>query len=98
MIEKDFETIKKLLLDTPFQSLNWSPSGPEDFGSRDSVRCQLKRREPLPGSIEEPQNFGTYLGKHDDEWFVGIKDIHGSLVAYERYYTLEELKGNWWLD
>lgn len=92
----DRERLVRLLLDTPF-GVDYVPSHPNDFGDQTTVRVMLKRQKSNV-DLKFETDFGIYLGKHADGFYVAIRNEQGEAQSYERFETLELLKQEWQLD
>lgn len=75
----------------------------DDFGDVDTFSVPLRRKPYEFGKMDVKNDFGMYLGKVGEEWFVGIKqglDI-GRMARVAKivgYPSLAALKQDWELD
>lgn len=76
------------------------PTGPDDFGDRETIGLQLKRRSYVLGTVDDNGDdaFGVYLGAHPDGFVVFVWDMMYRPTGAEVFETLEDLKAEWRLD
>lgn len=90
-------------LETPIVQ-NRRPTGPYDFGDKETLRLHLKRPNFNDRPIDD--QFGLYLGEHSLEvnsgkkWFCVcvFHTVTCKAEKLEAYESLDELKQEWMLD
>ncbi len=85
-----------------------SNKNPFDFGSSETVPCELKRVNKKFPDMDMREDFGRYLGNHPQGYCVGIYDIVKDETAFlevrmplwkiQVFDSLDALKREWQLD
>lgn len=96
-VSKYFAESRKLFEDAILNGRR-SPAGAFDYGDEATVLLHLKRVGSCISELKE-DNYGVYLGKHNDGYVVGIKSLFGDgLTGCEVFETEDEMKVSWQLD
>ena len=74
------------------------PTGPHDYGDELTVGLQMKRNSYRLGAGSGDDDFGVYLGKHDQGYAILIWDVFYRPTAAEVFQTLNDMKAEWRLD
>lgn len=89
--------INEYLFDTPVWCPKRIPANNYDFGDSGTLGMHLKRSN-IKFQEFDNEDFGIFLGEHDEKWVIGILDDKGYVVSGEYFDSLEELKQAWELD
>lgn len=98
MIKNDRTMAVKYLQNISLLESRRIPNGPFDYGDEQTVMLHLKRVGSSISDVKE-DNYGVYLGLHNDGYVVGIKDFFSTkLTGCEVFPTIEEMQKEWQLD
>ena len=95
MTTKSQQEAYQYWLDSPILNKKRSPTGPFDFGDEQTIGLHLKR---VNYKIDNKEDFGLYLGQHDDTYVVAIKSWDYQIIGAECFNSLDNLKAEWQLD
>jgi hypothetical protein len=98
MIKRDVSAARNYLAESAVFGEKRIPVSAFDYGDEKTVLLHLKRVGSSIGDLNE-DNYGIYLGKHNDGYVVAVKDFMGSgLTSCEVFDTESEMKTIWQLD
>jgi len=72
-----------------------------EFGGEDSHLLKVRRigRHYPCGDDVQDGDFGIYLGRHEDGYFVALQAVFPpGIIGCERFKTQEDLRAHWELD
>lgn len=70
----------------------------DDWGDPQTYGLHMKRAGKRFDELDLDYDFGTFLGKHGDQFAIAIKSLSAGFIAIELFATLADAKQAWELD